>query len=248
MRDTSVTVGRAAMTTGRSGSSPATSSTHPCQTRSRSSSRKTAMLIASMTSTSTGCTRARGATQRSSTASTPSRLRSCGPAPDQPGRSLPNSRFSCWRTRSACRARAAYASPSCGEASPSQRRVRAGFRGDRQSGAHRLRQSLQFLRGCAVERPGDERLRVALAARDSGEGLEQMPPGRFGIQKTARNRGVSALGLRVEKRARRPRVTFDEARVDVEGLEPFLHELPRVDREQPAVDEPRHEVVAQLRP
>ena len=43
-------------------------------------------------------------------------------------------------------------------------------------------------------------------------------------------------------------MTFDQARVDVEDLEPFLHELPRLDREQLAVSEPHAQVFAQLRP
>ena len=70
--------------------------------------------------------------------------------------------------------------------------------------------------------PGKERLRVPFALRVSGNRREQMSPSRFGIQKTARDRWISCLGLRVEERARRPRMAFDQARVDVEDLEPFL--------------------------
>ena len=127
-----------------------------------------------------------------------------------------------------------------------RRAARAVLRRDRQPRPHRVRQGIQPLDGLAVQYPREKRLGVALAARDSDEGLEQPAPGCLGVQKTARYRGVTDFGLRVEQRPRRPLVTFDQARVDVVGLEPFLHELPRLDREQLAVGEPRAQIVAQL--
>ena len=89
--------------------------------------------------------------------------------------------------------------------------------------------------GIAVQRPGEERFRVPFATRVSGYRREQMSPGRLGIQETARHRGISCLGLRVEERTGRPRMALDQTRVDVERLEPLLHKLPRLDGKHPAV-------------
>ena len=75
-----------------------------------------------------------------------------------------------------------------------------------------------------------------------------MSPSGLGIQKTARDRWISCFGLRVEERARRPCMALDQTRVDVERLEPLLHELPRLDGEHPAVGQSREQVFAQLRP
>ena len=92
----------------------------------------------------------------------------------------------------------------------------------------------------------EQRLGIARPTRQTEQRVEDRLERGLRIEEAARRGRPPAHGRLLDQQVPHPRVPLDEPRVHVPGAESLLHELPRLDRDEPLVRELRRRVESEI--